>query len=144
MRRLRRILHPSDFSPASRAAFRTALEAAKAQRSELIIAHVVQAPMAAGLPAKMRDQVRSLAWEEAEKKLERLVRSARSAGVRATSLILGGRAAHESIVVAARRRRADLIVLSTHGRTGLPAMLLGSVASRVIATAPCPVLTVRR
>jgi nucleotide-binding universal stress UspA family protein len=46
-------------------------------------------------------------------------------------------------VVAARRNRADLIVIGTHGRTGLARLMLGSVASRVVATAACPVLTVR-
>jgi nucleotide-binding universal stress UspA family protein len=142
MRRLRRILHPSDFSPASRAAFRTALAAAKAQRSELIVAHVVHLPVAPGLPAKLQGELRSRARDEAEQQLERLVRTARAAGVRAKSLVLDGPVAHQSIVAAARRR-VDLIVIGTHGRTGLPAMLLGSVASRVIATAPCPVLTVR-
>jgi nucleotide-binding universal stress UspA family protein len=144
MRRLRRILHASDFSPASRAAFRIAIDAAKTQRSALIVAHVVHAPIAPGLPAKIRDQVSSLARAEAEKKLAPLVRSARAAGVRATSLILSGVLAHESIVAAARRLRADLIVIATRGRTGVPRMLMGSVASRVIATAPCPVLTIRR
>jgi nucleotide-binding universal stress UspA family protein len=116
---------------------------AKAQRSELIIAHVVHAPVAPGLPAKMRGQLRALARGEAETKLDRLVRSARAGGVRATSLVLSGVATHDSIVAAARRVRADLIVIATHGRTGLSALLLGSVAARVIATAPCPVLTVR-
>ena len=143
MKRLRRILHASDFSPASRAAFRTAIDAAKTQRSELIVAHVVHAPVAPGLPAKIRDQVWSLARADAEKKLESLVRSARAAGVRATSLILRGVLAHETIVAAARRLRADLIVIATRGRTGVPRMLMGSVASRVVATAPCPVLTIR-
>jgi nucleotide-binding universal stress UspA family protein len=49
-------------------------------------------------------------------------------------------AVREAIDVA---KGADLLVLGTHGRTGLSRMLLGSVAARVIATAPCPVLTVR-
>lgn len=144
MRRRRRILHPSDFSPASRAAFKTAVELAKAQRSELIITHVVHAPVAPGIPERLRDGLRLRARDEAQKRLDRLVRSARSAGARATSLVLGGPVVHSSIVAAARRARANLIVIGTHGRTGLPAMLLGSVASRVIASAPCPVLTVRQ
>jgi nucleotide-binding universal stress UspA family protein len=47
------------------------------------------------------------------------------------------------IVRTARSLRADMIVLGTHGRRGVSRFLLGSVAERVIATAPCPVLTVR-
>ena len=50
----------------------------------------------------------------------------------------------ETIVRVAHERRADLIVMGTHGRTGLPHMLLGSVAEKVVQLAPCPVLTVRR
>jgi universal stress protein A len=48
------------------------------------------------------------------------------------------------IVEAAAAERADMIVIGTHGRTGLGRFLLGSVAERVVRTAPCPVLTVRR
>ena len=50
----------------------------------------------------------------------------------------------ETIVRVARERGADLIVMNTHGRTGLPHVLLGSVAERVVRAAPCPVLTVKR
>jgi len=49
----------------------------------------------------------------------------------------------EEIVREARRRRADLIVMGTHGRTGVARFFLGSVAARVLALARCPVLTVR-
>jgi nucleotide-binding universal stress UspA family protein len=50
----------------------------------------------------------------------------------------------ETIVRVAHERGADLIVMGTHGRTGLPHVLLGSVAEKVVQLAPCPVLTVRR
>jgi nucleotide-binding universal stress UspA family protein len=63
--------------------------------------------------------------------------------VKATSTIVESGAVADRIVRAARARRADLIVMGTHGRTGVSRLLLGSVASRVIATSPCPVLTVR-
>ncbi len=52
-------------------------------------------------------------------------------------------AAAEQIVRAAKSVHADVIVMGTHGRTGLAKAVLGSIAGRVIATAPCPVLTVR-
>jgi len=51
--------------------------------------------------------------------------------------------AHEEIVRIAKRKRADLVVMGTHGRSGLAKLFLGSVAGRVVAAAPCPVLTVR-
>jgi nucleotide-binding universal stress UspA family protein len=50
---------------------------------------------------------------------------------------------HEQIVGAAQDEKADVIVIGTHGRTGVNRMLLGSVAERVVRLAPCPVLTVR-
>jgi nucleotide-binding universal stress UspA family protein len=50
---------------------------------------------------------------------------------------------HEQIVRAAKRQRVGIIVMGTHGRTGVARFFLGSVAARVAATAPCPVLTVR-
>ena len=62
--------------------------------------------------------------------------------MRATALLLDG-APHEQIGRAVRRVRADLLVIGTHGRSGLSKVLLGSVAERVIRVAPCPVLTVR-
>ena len=62
--------------------------------------------------------------------------------VRAKGLLMAGRP-HERIAQAARRKRADLVVIGTHGRTGLARFVLGSVASRVLAIAPCPLLTVR-
>jgi nucleotide-binding universal stress UspA family protein len=50
---------------------------------------------------------------------------------------------HERIAQAARSKKADLVVIGTHGRTGFAKLFLGSVASRVLTIAPCPVLTVR-
>jgi nucleotide-binding universal stress UspA family protein len=56
---------------------------------------------------------------------------------------VGDGVAHEQIIRTARRQKADMIVMGTHGRTGMARFFLGSVAARVTATAPCPVLTVR-
>ena len=79
---------------------------------------------------------------DAQRRLGRLVAQARKNGVRAKGLLLAG-IPHDRIVRAARSTRADLIVLGTHGRTGLGRLFLGSVAARVVTLAPCPVLTVR-
>ncbi len=67
---------------------------------------------------------------------------AKKAGVRAKTLLSDGMA-HAQIVRAARSLRADMIVIGTHGRTGLAKLFLGSVAGRVVSTATCPVMTVR-
>jgi nucleotide-binding universal stress UspA family protein len=78
----------------------------------------------------------------ARREMERLGREARAAGVKTTWTIVQGVPA-DRIVQAARAKHADLVVMGTHGRTGFSRFLLGSVASRVVATSPCPVLTVR-
>ncbi|MGH7359221.1 MAG: universal stress protein [Candidatus Rokuibacteriota bacterium] len=80
--------------------------------------------------------------KEALRRLGALVRAARGAGVQTSPLLAEGPPAAAS-VRAASRKRADLLVLGTHGRTGVRRMLLGSVAERVVRTASCPVLTVR-
>lgn len=143
---IRRVMHPSDFSKASNAAFAKAVETAKTNRAELTIVHVLSPvmPIAADgyvSPATYDEMARSArAW--AQKKLDGLVGKARAAKVRARGLLLEG-VAHDQIVRAAKRKKADLLVLGTHGRTGVARFFLGSVAGRVVASAPCPVLTVR-
>jgi len=79
---------------------------------------------------------------QAQRRLQPLLARARKARVRASAVALEGFASEE-IVREARRRRADLIVMGTHGRTGVARFFIGSVATRVLATAGCPVLTVR-
>lgn len=144
--KFRRILVATDFSPASRPAFRTALDLARAQRGRLAIVHVLPsvAPMGVEgyVSARMYEEMEASARRWAQKRLDRLVAEARSARVGARPLLIEG-AAHEAIARAARSERADVVVIGTHGRTGLERVFVGSVAARVIATAPCPVLTVR-
>ena len=143
---IRRVLHPTDFSRASAAAFRRALAEARANKAALLIVHVLAPviPMAGEgyVSPSAYQQMSEAARTWAHRKLLRLLTTARTARVRARGLLLEG-VAHEQIVRAARRQRADLIVIGTHGRTGVARFFLGSVAARVTATAPCPVLTVR-
>jgi nucleotide-binding universal stress UspA family protein len=75
--------------------------------------------------------------------MDALVKEAVDAGVRATPQFVDGGIPAEEIVRTAEHDKADILVLGTHGRTGVMKVLLGSVASRVVATATCPVLTVR-
>jgi universal stress protein A len=142
---MKRILHPSDFSKASRAAFKKAIEMAKTMRATLDLLHVMApVPMLGDgyISPRTYDQLLTSATESARRQMERLVKTARAAGVKTTSAIVQGVPA-DSIVRAARAKHADLVVMGTHGRTGFSRFLLGSVASRVVATSPCPVLTVR-
>jgi nucleotide-binding universal stress UspA family protein len=141
----KRILHPSDFSPASTSAFKTAVEVAKANHARLLIAHVLP-PLPAVpdvyLATRMHEGVLRGYHAHGQKELDRLVAKARRAGVRASHRLLDFGVVYERILRVARGQRSQLIVMGTHGRTGLAKMTLGSVAERVVAMAPCPVLTV--
>lgn len=142
----RRVLHPTDFSKASSAAFARSLADARANRGELVLVHVL-APVipVAGegyVSPSVYEQMSQSARAWARKQMDRLLAKARAARVRARGLVLEG-VTHEQIVRAAKRQRVGIIVMGTHGRTGVARFFLGSVAARVAATAPCPVLTVR-
>jgi len=80
--------------------------------------------------------------QEAETSMRKLMEKLRKLRVNAKSLLVRG-TAQEQIVKAAKGRRANLIIIGTHGRTGLSKLLMGSVANKVVSTAHCPVLTVR-
>jgi len=79
----------------------------------------------------------------AQTHLDRLAARAKRRGVRASTLLLDFAVAHERIVQVAKTRRAHLIVMGTHGRTGLERLLLGSVAEQVLRDAACSVLVVK-
>jgi nucleotide-binding universal stress UspA family protein len=144
----RRIVHPTDFSKASTPAFARALAEARQSRGELLLVHVLSPviPMAGAgegyLSPSVYEQMSKSARAWAQKQMDRLLAKARTARVRVRGMLLEG-VAHEQIARAAKRQRADVIVMGTHGRTGMARFFLGSVAARVAATAPCPVLTVR-
>jgi len=143
--RIRNILFATDFSPASRAAFRQALARASDGHATLWIGHVIPAAPLAGVRSAVPRVYREMdefLRRDAEERLGALAKTAKRAGARTQTLLLRG-VPHEAIGQAARRCRADLVVLGTHGRTGVSHLVVGSVAARVIATAPCPVLTVR-
>jgi len=148
MKWIHRIMHASDFSPASRPAFRKAIELAKLARAPLLVVHarppVISPLMGEGAyvsPATW-NAIEASAQKAAQGQLARLLREAKRAGIHATGLVVEGTPA-DRIVRVARARRVDLLVLGTHGRTGFSRLVLGGVAARVVATAHCPVLTVR-
>jgi len=146
MKRIRRILHATDFSRASNRAFETAVDLAKTNRAELLLVHVVVPNIAYPIdsyadPALYVELDRST-QRQARSSMEKLVKKVQKAGVKVKGLLLRG-TAHGQIVRSARSRRADMIVIGTHGLTGLKKLLMGSVAGRVVSEATCPVLTVR-
>lgn len=146
MKRFRKILHPTDFSRASGGAFATAVDLTKQNRAELLLVHVILPPITfigdGYASPKTYEALEASARRDAQKRISALLAKAKKARVRARAILLEG-TAHDQIVRIARARRADLIVMGTHGRTGVSRFFIGSVAEKVIPLAPCPVLIVR-
>jgi nucleotide-binding universal stress UspA family protein len=141
----RRILVATDFSPASAPAFDEALRLAKGSRAQLLVAHAYQEhdlPAIGFAATTAFDEWDRESRERALGQLELLLARARREGIDAHPLLLAG-FPDEAIVESARQQGADLIVVGTHGRRGAARLFLGSVAARVVASAACPVMTVR-
>ena len=141
---LKTIVVPVDFSAHSETAFQMALELARRFRSELYLLHVHQLPAYVypdGIfpltPEIMAEIEQKIAIE-----LGRLAERVRAAEVRCVQKSVLG-VTFVEIVRFARETEADLIVMGTHGRSGLSHALLGSVTEKVLRKAPCPVLAVR-
>ncbi len=139
----RRILVPLDFSFSSLHALRVAAALAEQSGARLSLLNVIEPnPYAVGLeggPLVMPDQVFA---RNAKAQLPRIAQRFVPAAVRVTHLVGYGRAANV-IVETAEEKEIDLIVLSTHGHTGLERLLLGSTTEHVVRHAHCPVLVVR-
>jgi nucleotide-binding universal stress UspA family protein len=141
----KKILAPTDFSEPSYRALEWARELAEKFSSELFLVHVV-APMPAVTPVAVPTTFDVPLYqkglrESAEKSLDELREKRLPEGVNVRTEVRIGQAAHE-IVKMAEENQADLIVIATHGATGLEHILFGSVAEKVVRTADCPVLTV--
>ncbi len=143
---LKSILVGTDFSLCAARAFEIAVSLAASQGAKIHILHVLVEPIqafdvAGALP--YLDVTTQKEWEEAtRKRLASAVASAEKRGVTATSEAVWGRPS-DSIVETARRMKASLIVLGTHGRGAIEKLLIGSTAERVLRLSPVPVLTVR-
>jgi len=131
-----RILVPTDFSLCSLNALEHAEELAQRLGAELIVLHVEAVPVAGSTRAEVTHAA-------AEGELTRTTDQLRRHRLEVRGLLRMG-AADEEILDAALTEHASLIVMGTHGRKGVAHMLLGSVAERVLRSAPCPVLTVGR
>jgi nucleotide-binding universal stress UspA family protein len=141
-----KILHATDYSKASAPALDEAIALTKQNGAELLILHIIDPvpPYVAGEDiggAELYMKLEETTKQEAEASMKKLMAKLRKLKVNAKGLLLRG-TAHEQIVRTAMNRRANLIVIGTHGRTGLSKLLMGSVANKVVSTAHCPVLTV--
>lgn len=135
---LRTILHPTDFSAPSDYAFRLACSLARDHGARVIVLHVAAPPVVFGESGAYAAAEGSKAALLAD--LRRL--RAPNNDVSVEHWLADGAPAEE-IVRQAETTQCDLIVMGTHGRSGLGRLFLGSVADQVMRRAPCPVLTVK-
>ena len=141
------ILVPVDFSPHAEYAFTYATRLAERFGAKLALLYVVDDSFVTGgwsseiyvpnVPELMENLI-----ADADRRLATLKASAAALGLTAETAVIRGRPAH-AIVEHAKNGGFDLIVMGTHGRTGVSHVVMGSVAERVLRKAPCPVLTVR-
>jgi universal stress protein A len=144
---IKRILVPTDFSITSDEAVSYAAAVAGRFNATVHLIHVLHDPLASQggwefyIPET--SEARERRHKDAKDRLWQIASPHVNAGVRITTEARFGSPADE-IVAAATAYGSDLVVMGTQGRSGLPHLLLGSIAERVIRTAPCPVLAVRQ
>jgi len=137
-----RILVPVDFSEHSQKALRYALAFAKQFDAEVTLVHIVEQMVYPGDWMYPPLAVTDFATEKREQVIARLRTLDAGSGVKTKHVVRLGRAWQEVIEIA-RETKTDLIILATHGYTGIKHVLLGSVAEKIVRHAPCPVLSVR-
>jgi nucleotide-binding universal stress UspA family protein len=135
---IRHILSPTDFSEHAKQAVTSAFELAQTFAAKLSLLHVIELPVyAIEVALPLEDLER-----DARRELSLLLPKAEAAHVDVTRLVDIG-LPYQKILQTATSEQVDLIVMATHGRTGLGHLVIGSVAERVVRMAPCPVLTIR-
>ena len=143
MIQIKRVLCPTDFSECAEHALKYAIELARRFESKLYLLHVLDTRVYGHL-----EPFASTVWsiydakEQAAKGIAEIIPEQERKALHSESQIREGTPFVE-IIKFAREAEIDLIVLGTHGRTGLSHMLMGSVAEKVVRKAPCPVLTIR-
>jgi universal stress protein A len=145
--KIRKILVPLDFSPPSDYALTYAKGLAADFGASLHLLHVIEDRLMTGpWPVEVYlgelPRLREGLVKDAESRIVDCLKGIEQSGLQATGEVLIG-GPFQAIVDLAQSSEAGLIVMGTHGRTGLTHLLIGSVAERVIRHAPCPVLVVR-
>ena len=137
-------LVPVDFSEYSDYALDYALSLAPQLQARLTLLHILQplivggADMGMGLPYTYVQQLE----EETNQSMQKCLDRVNAAGLKGEGMVVHG-VPWQEIIDMAKNRHNDLIIMGTHGRTGIKHVLLGSVAEKVVRLAPCPVLVVR-
>ncbi len=139
---LKRILVPVDFSEPSMKAVPYALAFAKQFKAELVLVHIVEQVIYPGDWMIPPFPTGDFASESREQLMTKLRSTCAEKTGKVTPIVRFGRAWQEIIEVA-REQKCDMVIMATHGYTGLRHVLLGSVAEKIVRHAACPVLTVR-
>ena len=146
MIKLKKILYPTDFSESSLEALAYAVSFARDYKAKLVLMHVVNEQVfSEGLNLPRVTAPEALEQEmvkEAERRLKSIIPADERAGLDSEMVILRGMPFLE-IIRYAKANEVDLIVIGTHGRSGLEHVIFGSTAERVVRKAPCPVLSVQ-
>lgn len=143
--KIERILFPVDFSEGSMNAVEYAISLKKEYDARLYLLHVVHdISMATGwqVPHIRLDELYRDMEEYARKEMEKFCRDLFRECDKIEQIVVRG-IPHEEILKFARDKKIDIIVIGTHGRTGIDRMLFGSTAEKVVRNAPCPVLSVK-
>lgn len=137
---IERILVAVDFSKESNLAAKFAVSMAKEYRARLYVLHVYDP-----LPEYdyLHEDYNKKRMEQLQEELSSLIPDKVKAGLEVQEILVEERAVHHTIVEKAKELGVEVIVIATHGRTGLAHVLVGSVAEHVVRYAPCPVFVIR-
>ena len=142
-----KILVPVDFSEFSAKAVQYGSEFAKTFDAELILGHVLEIPtypMGMGMEAAAPMYISADVTPVVEERLDKLMKEHVAKGVKVRRWVRESTTPFLEIIQMAKDEDVDLIIMPTHGRTGLSHLIIGSTAERVVRQAPCPVLVVRQ
>ncbi len=142
---LNKILVPTDFSDFSNKALDYAMALAKAHDAEVLVLHVTAPPsypVETSIAAEVYEEIEDRMRQDAEKRLAEILEGEDARTVATHTRVAEG-SPFVQIIRIAREEDVDLIVIATHGVSGIKHLLLGSTAEKVVRKAPCPVLTVK-
>jgi nucleotide-binding universal stress UspA family protein len=142
----RHIIVPTDGSKLSLRAVKTAVRLAGMLGAELTAMYVIPVyapPVYGEAMIYIPDSGRNAAKRAGQKALNGIERTANNAGIKCRTVMLASGAPWEGIIKTAKARRADLIVMASHGRSGLSGLLLGSETTKVLTHSKIPVLVCR-
>jgi len=142
MASIKTYLVPVDFSKTSGRALNYAIRLARETQGKLLLVHVIT-DSPAYVPINLRAKFYADLKEAAQGKIESLMRSKTRAGVKYRALVVEDDNPARRISDQARKSRVSMIVMGSHGRTGVERFFLGSVAEKTVRYAGCPVLIVK-